>query len=178
MSATVPRPESDEYSPYYAGYISRVPAGADPLAMLREQLAAVPALLSGVGESRAGYRYAPEKWSIKEVVGHLSDCERVFAYRILRIARADETPLPNFDENAYGRTGGFDRRALANLVEEWVSVRGATLSLTGSLDGEAWKRRVLANGKPISARALAYIIPGHVAHHLGVLAERYGVAAS
>jgi hypothetical protein len=174
-SFVVPRPAADEFSPHFAGYIQQVPANADPIQQLSDQVTAVPALLATVGEARGTYRYAPEKWSIKEIVGHLSDSERIFGYRLLRIARADETPLPGFDENAYVPPARFDERSLADLVAEWVEVRHATLALARGLPVEAWARRGVSNGKPVSARALLYITGGHVEHHLRVLRERYGV---
>ncbi len=175
MTLTVPRPAADEYSPFYETYISKVPTDGDPALELTAQLESVPALLAGVPESRAGYRYAPEKWSIKEVIGHLSDSERVFSYRMLRIARADTTPLPGFDENEFMKTAGFDGRTLREVLAEFTAVRASTLALVRSMEPEAWARRGTSNGKTISARALLYIIPGHVTHHMGTLRTRYGV---
>ncbi|HUL69538.1 MAG TPA: DinB family protein [Gemmatimonadales bacterium] len=175
MTLSVPRPAADEYSPYYDTYISKVPTDSDPALELTAQLESVPALLAGVTESRAGYRYAPEKWSIKEVIGHLSDSERVFGYRMLRIARADTTPLPGFDENEFMKKAGFDSRTLKDLLAEFIAVRASTLALVRSMDPEAWERRGTANGKTISTRALLYITPGHVTHHMGTLRTRYGV---
>jgi hypothetical protein len=175
MTLTVPRPAAEEYAPFYETYISKVPTDSDPALELTAQLESVPALLAGVTESRAGYRYAPEKWSIKEVIGHLSDSERVFSYRMLRIARADTTPLPGFDENEFMKTAGFDGRTLRDVLAEFTAVRASTLALVRSLDPDAWARRGTANGKTISARALLYIIPGHVNHHMGTLRTRYGV---
>jgi len=175
MTLSVPRPGADEYSPFYESYISKVPTDSDPALELTAQLESVPSLLAGVDESRAGYRYAPEKWSIKEVIGHLSDSERVFSYRMLRVARADTTPLPGFDENEFMKRAGFDSRTLKSILAEFIAVRASTLALVRSMDPEAWERRGTASGKTISARALLYIIPGHVEHHLRVLRERYGV---
>lgn len=171
----VPRPTPDEFAPFYAGYISHVPDGADPVQLMHEQLDFVPTLFASVSATKAGFRYAPDKWSVREVVGHLSDSERVFSYRMMRIARGDETPLPGFDENVFVAAGGFDARPLGNLVAEWVAIRNATLALVHDLPADAWQRRGTANGKPISARALLYITPGHVQHHLAILESRYGV---
>jgi hypothetical protein len=135
----------------------------------------VVSLLTAVAETRAAFRYAPDKWSIKEVVGHIGDTERVFGYRLLRISRGDETPLPGFDENAYVQAAGFDRRLLIDLVDDWVSVRNATLALARSIESAHWERRGIANGNPVSARALFSIMLGHVDHHCQVLKDRYGV---
>lgn len=126
-------------------------------------------------ESDADATYAPGKWSIKEVAGHIVDTERIMAYRLLRIARGDSTPLPGFEQDDYVRDGNFASRTLANLIEEFRLVRAATLALLQGLDGEALVRRGLADGKPVSARALAYIIAGHERHHLDILQQRYGL---
>jgi len=128
-----------------------------------------------VDESDADATYAPGKWSIKEVAGHIVDTERIMAYRLLRIARGDSTPLPGFEQDDYVRDGNFASRTLANLIEEFRLVRAATLALLQGLDGEALVRRGLADGKPVSARALAYIIAGHERHHLDILQQRYGL---
>jgi uncharacterized damage-inducible protein DinB len=131
--------------------------------------------LSAVTEAGAGHRYAPGKWSVREVLGHLCDAERIFAYRLLRIARGDKTPLEGFDENVYVPAGAFDNRTLADLREEWTATREATVALVRGLPADAWTRRGSANGTSVTAAALAYIILGHVEHHLGVLRDRYGV---
>lgn len=168
------RPEADECAPFYAGYIARVEE-ANPVEALAAQIEQTCALLGRVAEADAGARYAPEKWSIKEVVGHLEDVERIMSYRALRIARGDATPLAGFDENEYVPAGGFDRRTLADLVGELRDVRRATLTLFRSFDDAAWRRRGVANGRPITVRALGYIIPGHERHHVEVLCTRYGL---
>jgi uncharacterized damage-inducible protein DinB len=166
------RPESTEYGAYYGRYIERVPEG-DLIATLEAQRAETGALLAGIGEERSLHRYEPGKWSIREVVGHVADAERIFAYRALRIARGDETPLPGFEQNDYVRRAGFDRRTLRDLAAELDAVRHATLHLARSLDDEALSRRGTASDLPISARALFWIIAGHERHHLGILRERY-----
>jgi hypothetical protein len=166
------RPAADEYAPYYERYVARVPEGnlGDVLtSQIRETLR----LLATIPDARAEYRYAPEKWSIKEVVGHLSDVERVMSYRALRVARGDATPLPGFDENAYVPAAAFGRRALGDLAEEFAAVRAATVALFRHLGDEALDRRGTANGKTISARALGYIIAGHELHHVELLRTRY-----
>jgi uncharacterized damage-inducible protein DinB len=168
------RPAAGEFDPYYALYIDKVPDG-DVVSLLESQIRATAAALRNLPASKATYRYAEGKWSIGEVVGHLADVERIFTYRALRIARADQTPIEGFDENAYVPPAQFDRRALAELVEEFEAVRAATLALFRGLPPETWTRMGIANGKPISVRALIYIVSGHERHHLGTLRERYGV---
>jgi hypothetical protein len=173
MPATILAPSAPgEYAAPYAGYIAAV-GDADVLALLERQLETVARLLGGVSESRAAHRYAPGKWSVKEVVGHLADTERVMAYRALRIARGDATPLAGFDENAFVHGAAFDRRSLGSLADEWAAVRRATLALVRPLDAAALQRIGSASGHPVSVRALVYIMAGHVAHHLGVLESRY-----
>ncbi|HTS87643.1 MAG TPA: DinB family protein [Gemmatimonadales bacterium] len=168
----ITRPADDEFAPYYRTYIDEVP-GADALPVLREQREATARFLATVPESRAGFRYAEGKWTLREVIGHLGDSERVFAYRLLRFARADETPLAGFDENHYVPAGGFERRSLADVAGELSAVRDATVALVSSLDGPAALRRGTANGKVMSVRALAWVIAGHETHHLRVIRERY-----
>ncbi|MGH7631963.1 MAG: DinB family protein [Gemmatimonadales bacterium] len=168
------RPEPGEYDPYYGGYIARVPAG-DVGSLLDTQIRDTGAILRAVPPANATYRYAEGKWSIAEVVGHVIDCERIFSYRLLRIARADETPIEGFDENAYVPAAEFDGRGLADLITEFEAVRRATVALVRGLPTAAWTRLGTANGKPISVRALVYIIAGHERHHLGTLRERYGL---
>jgi hypothetical protein len=168
-------PAADEYGAPYAGYVARVPAGSDVLELLARQGEESRARLGAVPEARGGYRYASGKWSVKEVVVHLADVERIMAYRALRVARGDATPLPGFDESAYAPLSGADAQPLAALLDEWGDVRRATLSLFHHLPTEAWSRRGTASGFPVTARALAWIIAGHERHHLATLAERYGL---
>lgn len=172
MTATIRRPDASEYAPHYGTYISNVPDG-DVLRVLEEQRREMQRLLADIPDPKALYRYAPGKWSIKEVVGHLCDSERVFGYRALRFARGDETPLPGFDEQAYAPAGQFDARALPALAAELDAVRRATLALFHGFGPAALARRGTANGTEVSVRALAYIIAGHERHHLGILRERY-----
>jgi uncharacterized damage-inducible protein DinB len=168
----ISRPAADEAAPFYQGYIAEV-RGENIAEQLAEQLREVERLFSPIDDKAALARYAPGKWSIKEVLGHLADVERIFAYRLLRISRGDPTPLPGFDENAYVPAGRFDARSLRSLMDEFRIVRQGTLALVQGLPPECWGRRGEASGKPISARALAYIIVGHVTHHLSVLRDRY-----
>jgi hypothetical protein len=168
------RPEPPEYAPFYASYIARVPPG-DLIEILGLQGALTQRLLAPLDETHALHRYAPGKWSVKEVLGHLADAERVFAYRALRFARADETPLPGFDEQKWVPAGGFDRRPLPALLAELAAVRAATRAQFTGFDAAAWLRRGTANNNPVSVRALGAIIAGHELHHVAILRERYGV---
>jgi hypothetical protein len=172
MSSTQP-PAVDEYPPAYADYVGRVPAGADVVDVLARQLEETSGRLAGIPEDRGGFRYAPAKWSVKEVVGHLSDVERIMVYRALRFARGDAAPLAGFDENAYVPEAGADARSLASLIGEWMAVRQASLAFFHSLPPGTWVRRGVANAKPVSVRALAYVVAGHEHHHLEVLRTRY-----
>jgi uncharacterized damage-inducible protein DinB len=171
----IPRPGSETFPPYYGTYVSQVP-GDDVLPVLKAARESTPRFLATIPESRAGFRYAEGKWSVREIIGHLSDAERIFAYRLLRFARADETPLSGFDENQYVPAGGFERRTLADVTAEFAAVRDASLALVQSLDQMALARSGLANGKRIGVAALAWVIAGHEIHHLRVLRERYPVA--
>ena len=170
----VGRPKPDEIPSHYVGYIKRVPE-LDPVIVCAEQIEDTATLLSPLSEKDAMYRYDRGKWSIKEVVGHLADVERIMAYRALRIARGDTTPLPSFDENAYVPIAKFDTRSLADLVGELRTARAGTLALLRTFDADAWRRRGTASGKPVSVRALAFMIPGHERHHVEILRTRYGL---
>jgi hypothetical protein len=168
------RPEAGEFDPYYARYIDRVPDG-DVASLLDNQIRSTAAVLRAVPAQRATHRYAEGKWSIAEVVGHIIDAERIFGYRALRIARADTTPIEGFDQDGYVPAGEFDRRTLADLVGDFEAVRRSTLTLIRGFPPAAWTRSGTANNKPISVRALIYIIAGHERDHLGTLKARYGV---
>lgn len=166
------RPDVTEYAPFYAGYVADVPE-TDVVAVLRASGRDIVAALAAIPEARGGHRYATDKWSVREVVGHMIDAERIFVYRALRLARADATPLPGFEENDYVRAAGSDARALADLIDELRAVREATVRLFASLPDKAWGRRGIVNGREVSVRALAFITAGHARHHLAVLRERY-----
>jgi hypothetical protein len=168
----IARPATDEFAPYYGNYINKV-TEPDVVALLLALKKSTGDLLADLGEAQAGFRYAPGKWTLREVIGHLSDAERIFGYRLLRIARGDQTPLAGFDENVYVPAAGFERRPLKAVAAEFASVRDATLTLLDGMTPEALALRGTASDKPISARALAYIIAGHEKHHLGVIKERY-----
>jgi len=169
---TIARPQAGEYAPYYDRYISLVKDG-DILNTLDQQRREMMLLLSGRDDEDGDFRYAPDKWSAKEVLGHVCDAERVFAYRALRFARADSTPLAGFEQDDYVRNGPFARRPLCDVVEDFIAVRRATLSLLRDLDEAAWTRRGTANKNEVSVRALAYIIAGHELHHRRILEEKY-----
>jgi hypothetical protein len=167
---TIERPNADEFAPYYASYIGKVPDG-DLVSILERQSAEYASALRGLGE--ALFRYSPGKWTVKEVVGHVADSERVFGYRAMRIARSDGTPLPGFDENEYVAHAGFNERSLTDLLDEFQHVRRGSIALFRSFSPEVAARRGTANGLVISARALAWLTAGHAAHHLGILREKY-----
>jgi len=168
----VERPEAGEYSGYYEKYIALVP-GNDVVAALDTQRVQTMQLLAGRSEREGNFRYAADKWSVKEVLGHLSDSERIFTYRALRIARGDRTPMEGFEQDDYVRGGGFNERPLSSLAEEFAQVRSASLTLFRSFGKEVWLQRGTANKKEVSVRALAYITAGHELHHRQILEERY-----
>jgi hypothetical protein len=172
------RPAPTEAAEYFFRYIDQVSLepGQDISAYLHAQLDDVLDMATGVDEARAGHRYAPEKWSLRQVIGHVSDTERVFAYRMFWFARGFEGPLPNFDENASADRAGCDARSWTDLVDEFGAVRRATLALVDHLPPEAWARRGVASGNTFTVRAIAFVAAGHVAHHLRLLRERYLVA--
>jgi uncharacterized damage-inducible protein DinB len=173
MSATAPaRPEANEYASYYGKYVSLVP-DADVVETLTRQNEDTLALLGGVTEERAGFRYEPGKWSIKQIVGHLIDTERIFAYRALAIARGEQKPLPGMEQDEYMATTNFDARTLADLAEEFSHVRRANTLMLRGLSDEAWSRRGVASDNEVTVRAIAYIIAGHEAHHVQILRARY-----
>jgi DinB superfamily len=167
------RPGPNEYAPGFSRYITRIADDEDILKAMADQLDIVLDRVKGISEERSYYRYAAGKWSIKEIVNHLSDVERIFAYRALRIARGDTTPLPGFDEDAYAPEMRADEHTLADLASEWAGVRRSTLWLFRHLPAGAWERLGTSSGHPASVRALAYATVGHVRHHVEVLGARY-----
>lgn len=170
------RPQAGEYAPYFDRYLSLI-EGDDPLQPLEAQLAAFQSL-AGLPEDQAGHRYAEGKWTVREVLGHVIDTERVFGYRAMRIARGDQTPLPGFDENTYAQAAGHDTCPLAELVEELVLLRRSHVLLLRHLPPEAWTRLGVSNANPTSTRALAFMMAGHAAHHLAILRDRYGIVVA
>jgi uncharacterized damage-inducible protein DinB len=171
MTATFIAPGADEYAPFYAGYVAQVTG--NPLQTLIDDGAAWGALLSTLPESRGGYRYADGKWTIREVLGHVIDTERIMSYRLLRLARRDPAALPGFDENVYVDSAGSDSRTLADLAAEWTAVRASTIHLVRSLDPASLDFVGTASGKPVSARAMLWIVAGHSLHHRRIVEERY-----
>ena len=174
MPATVTsRPDATEYAAAAAGYVSLVPDG-DIRTTLERQLDEILALLRPVSEEVGNTRHAPYTWSVKEVVGHVTDAERVFGYRALCVARGDQTPLPGFDENAYVPPARFDAGRLSDLVAQFEHLRRSHLLFFRSLPADAWTRRGTANNSPVTTRGLAYIIAGHAEHHARILRKRLG----
>ena len=166
------RPLPGEYAEGYAPYLAQAPEG-DVLALLEAQLGEVAALYGGLSEAQGGYRYAPGKWSLKDLLQHLSDSERIFAYRCLRIGRGDATPLPGFDENSFAAAAAADERPVKDLLADFRAARSASLELFRSLPEAAWAQQGTSNGRALTARCIPYIGLGHVAHHIAVLRERY-----
>lgn len=168
----VVRPEASEYAPEFGKYISLV-QGEDVLRALGDQVEGTLATLRKVSEQDSLRRYAPGKWSVREVLGHLIDAERIFAYRALCFARNDQTELPGFEQDDYVPAARFDERAWDDILAEFEAVRRANILMFRGLDGDAWSRRGVANGNPMSVRALAYAIAGHELHHMGVIRTKY-----
>jgi uncharacterized damage-inducible protein DinB len=171
----IPRPQTDEYGPYYDRYIQRVPAGSDVLAFLNSQPDELRRLLESVSEEQADARPGPNEWSIKEVIGHLCDVERIFAYRALCCARGDTTPQPGFEQDDYVRATDFNGRPLADLVDEFAFQRRANLLCFKPLTEAELVRRGTASDNPVSTRALLFILAGHVVHHIESLKTTYRV---
>src|SRR5215467_5527345 len=166
------RPEANEYAEYYGKYIAKVP-GTDVVSVLESQRLQMLQLFAGRSERDGNFRYAPDKWTIKEVLGHVTDAERIFTYRALRIARGDQTPLPGFEQDDFVKNGGFGTRTLEDLVEEFGAVRGASVALFRSFDNAAWSKRGVASQKEVTVRALGFITAGHQIHHRAILEEQY-----
>jgi hypothetical protein len=171
----IERPAAGEYAPYFERYVGRVPE-ADALPILERQRAEIRAALEGLPEAKGGYRYAPGKWSIRELLGHVTDTERIFGYRALCIARGETAALPGFEQDPYVANAGHDRWTLAELCEDFDAVRRANLAMLSHLDDTAVRRIGTSSGHATSVRAIAYILAGHARHHLAVLAEKYGVS--
>ena len=174
MALTIAQPGPDEYADFHKGYMAAVAGESDAIAVLARQERVIEALRELTPE-QAGYRYADGKWTVRDIIGHLSDGERIVAYRLLRIARGDTTPLAGFDEQSYAASANANARTLGDLVDELSVLRTATLALVRSLDESALDRRGTVNDWSLSVRALAFIIAGHFQHHVNVLGQRYGV---
>lgn len=166
------RPERNEYDPYYEKYVTLV-ANDDIVGTLAAQPTHLQDLLTGLPEEKGSFAYADGKWSIKELLGHLIDGERMFAYRLFRISRGDETPIEGFEQDGYIENAYSNRRSFADLLEEFSLLRRANLMLVKNLTDEGWSRTGTANNVKITSRALIYIMAGHIEHHLGILKERY-----
>jgi hypothetical protein len=166
------RPRSNEYPPYYNRYINLI-EDEDILAVLENQKQEISDLLNGLGEEAAAYRYAPDKWSVKEVIGHIIDVERIFSHRALRFARNDKTPLPEFDQDNYIHNANFDLRTLIDIADEYRAVRESTLSMFYSFADEFYSREGTASGFKFTVRAIPFIIAGHEVHHQQILREQY-----
>jgi DinB superfamily len=169
------RPHDTEYAAFYAAYIARVPED-DLLNLLEVQPAELRTMADNIDPEEELYRYAPEKWSVRQVFGHLVDTERVMGYRAFRIGRGDATPLPGFDERAYVAASDFEDRTVKEMAHEFAAVRTANLWTIRRWTPDAWPRMGTANGHPISARSIAYILAGHVRHHVAILRERYRIS--
>lgn len=171
------KPEANEYAPYYGKYVELVPAG-DIAAILKTQGEQTLALLRTLTEAQGDHAYAPGKWTIKELLGHINDGERIFAYRLLRIGRGDKTPLPGFEQDDYITGTNFNARSLASLIDEFAAIRQATLHLCQHFTDAEWQRSGTASENTVTARALAYIVAGHELHHVGILKARYLAATA
>lgn len=168
----IPRPEPREMNEYYRSYVAAV-EGEDALAALRRQGPELETLFASLNPKDLAYRYAEGKWSLQEILGHLLDCERIFLTRALAFSRGDTAEYPGFDENDYVREADFDRRSIANLLDEYRGLRAATLAFLSGLSDEQQQRSGIANGSRCSVRALAWILAGHERHHLQIAGERY-----
>jgi len=166
-------PTPNEYAEFYAGYIQRAFARRDVLAALPKQIDEIKSALGSLTDEQALFRDAPNEWSIKEVMGHLNDVERVFSYRLLRISRNDSTPLPGFEQDDYVREAGFDRHSSQDLIQEFEHLRRANILAIRNMSDEAALRMGAASGHPVSARALIHMLVGHVDHHMASLHEKY-----
>lgn len=171
MPLSAVRPEPSEYAPFYEKYIALVEGPV--LEALEAQARATGAFLATLSEEQGNLRYAPEKWSIKQVIGHLADTERMFGYRALRFARRDATPIEGFNQDEYAQGGGHDARTLKSVAAELAAVRAATLALFGGFEEEAWLRRGVANKYEVSVRAIACIAAGHELHHVDIIKKKY-----
>lgn len=171
MNLTVPT--SEEYAPFYSDYIQRGTARGDVLAALPKQIDELNSALGKLTDEQARFKFGPAEWSIKEVVGHLNDVERVFSYRLLCVSRNDQTPFPGFDQEDYVREAGFDNRPLIDMLHEFEHLRRANILAINHLTDGATDYRGTASGKPVSTRALIYMLVGHVDHHMASLQEKY-----
>jgi DinB family protein len=168
------RPAIDDYPEYFRGYVSLVPE-EDVFAALDPQVALIEGLPARVGAARETFAYAPGKWSVREMLGHITDAERVFAYRALTFSRFDSASLPGFDETTWTPQGHFAGTPLRELSDEFVALRRANLQMLRRLDEPQWRAGGLGSNQPITVRALAFVMAGHVRHHLAILRDRYAI---
>jgi len=173
MPNKISPPATDEYAPFYSDYVQRAQGRGDVCAALSRQIDEIHAALGLLSDAQACFKPAPQEWSIKEVIGHLNDVERVFSYRLLRISRNDATPLPGFEQEDYVRAAGFDRYPLSDLLREFEYLRRANMITIQHMSDEAVNRCGTASGVTVSARALIYMLAGHVEHHMASLHEKY-----
>jgi hypothetical protein len=166
-------PKAEDLSQYYRTYLKYIPADADLLSLIKEQAATTPHFLSSVPADKESFAYAPGKWMLKEVVGHICDAERILSYRALRISRGDKTPLAGFDENMYTPNSNYSKRSLQNISDELATVRQATISLFSNMDKNMYDLTGTANNTEVSVRAICFFIVGHQSHHLEVIRQRY-----
>lgn len=173
MPNKISHPTTHEYAPAYSGYIERAVLRNDVYAALSSQLDELHSILDALNETQARFKPGPDEWSIKEVIGHLNDVERIFSYRLLRISRGDETPLPGFEQEDYVRAAGFEAYTLKDLVSEFEYIRRANIIAITYMSDEAIHCNGTASGVAVSARALIYMLVGHVDHHMESLREKY-----
>lgn len=179
MRAPIARPDTSEHAPFALTYVNASASAleasgiADVRDLLATQCDALEGLLLGISDEKSNMGYAPGKWSLKESIVHMSDCERVFSYRAMRVARADETPLPGFEQDDYVPESRANSRTLADILAEFRAVRGSTLALVNSLDEAALVKSGTASGRPFTVRALCWMLAGHAAHHIGITRDRY-----
>lgn len=172
MAPVAPRPRGDEAAPYYWRYIDRVP-GDDVLGVLAEQEARIGPWIDGIGEERSRHRYQPDKWTLRELLAHVADSERVFVSRAFWFARGFQSPLPDFDQDVCSRAARANDRPWSHHAADFRAVRRATLTFFQGLPPEAWSRTGMASGNPFTVRSLAYVVAGHLEHHLAIARERY-----
>lgn len=171
-SFVIGRPDGSDYSPAFAEYVSRVPE-SEILPALAEQIAIVETAFASVAPSAERFRYTEGKWSVRQLAGHIADCERIMGYRALSIARGETQDLPGFEEDDYVRNAPFEDVPLADLVREWRLLRESHVLLLKHFAADAWLRKGSANHKQATPRGMAYVLVGHVRHHLAVFEERY-----
>jgi hypothetical protein len=166
-------PTTEEFSPFYADYIQRAHDQVDVLAVLPMQIDALNSMLGKLTDEQARFKFGPGEWSIKEVMGHLNDVERVFSYRLLRVSRNDKTPIPGFEQDDFVREAGFDQYPIKDLLQEFELLRRANILMINNMSEEATKRIGTASNNPVSARALIYMLVGHVDHHVTSFQQNY-----